>query len=247
MSVFLFFFWRECDFWEFGKMFDLLDTEIHFKIIGGKYILYDRFFSDKSKVFSEKFAKKRILTILRVGFIYPNLMKNIIKIWFLSFFSLLVGILGSSWANGVPGQTNSERYGILNQQEQNILDPMKDQKDTWRKGAQDAIRSSDGNDKHRIDNLINSDAEITTQDDAQNRLLQVIWRLVNYALGLVSLISFVLLLVAGFTMVTNAGDDKAQEEGKKTLLKIARAIAGIAVSWLIISFIFWLIEQIVGK
>ena len=174
-------------------------------------------------------------------------MKNIIKIWFLSFFSLLVGILGSSWANGVPGQTNSERYGILNQQEQNILDPMKDQKDTWRKGAQDAIRSSDWNDKHRIDNLINSDAEITTQDDAQNRLLQVIWRLVNYALGLVSLISFVLLLVAGFTMVTNAGDDKAQEEGKKTLLKIARAIAGIAVSWLIISFIFWLIEQIVGK
>lgn len=156
-------------------------------------------------------------------------------------------MLGSSWASGVPGQTDSERYGILNQQEQNILDPMKDQKDTWRKGAQDAIRSSDGNDKHRIDNLINSDAEITTQDDAQNRLLQVIWRLVNYALELVSLISFVLLLVAGFTMVTNAGDDKAQEEGKKTLLKIARAIGGIAVSWLIISFIFWLIEQIVGK
>ena len=163
---------------------------------------------------------------------------------------MLGGILGSSWANGnimVPGQTDTAKYGILNQQEQNILDPMKDQKDTWRKGAQDAIRSSDGNDKHRIDNLINSDAEITTQDDAQNRLLQVIWRLVNYALGLVSLISFVLLLVTGFTMVTNAGDDKAQEEGKKTLLKIARAIGGIAVSWLIISFIFWLIEQIIGK
>ena len=205
---------------------------------GGYDILYTTYF---------KFAKKGILTILEVGFIYPNLMKNIIKIWFLSFFSLLVGMLGTSWANRVPGKTNSERYGILNQQEQNILDPMKDQKDTWRKGAQDAIRSSDGNDKHRIDNLINSDAEITTQDDAQTRLLQVIWRLVNYALGLVSLISFVLLLVAGFTMVTNAGDDKAQEEGKKTLLKIARAIGGIAVSWLIISFIFWLIEQIVGK
>jgi hypothetical protein len=71
--------------------------------------------------------------------------------------------------------------------------------------------------------------------------------MVNYALGLVGLISFVLLIVAGITMVTNAGDDKAQEEGKKTLLKIARAIVGIAVSWLIISFIFWLIEQIVGK
>lgn len=71
--------------------------------------------------------------------------------------------------------------------------------------------------------------------------------MVNYALGLVGLISFVLLIVAGITMVMNAGDDKAQEEGKKTLLKIARAIAGIAVSWLIISFIFWLIEQIVGK
>ena len=124
---------------------------------------------------------------------------------------------------------------------------MKDQKDTWRKGAQDAIKSSDGNDNYKIDNLINSDTEITSQWEAQTRLLQTIWRMVNYALGLVGLISFVLLIVAGITMVTNAGDDKAQEEGKKTLLKIARAIAGIAVSWLIISFIFWLIEQIVGK
>lgn len=40
---------------------------------------------------------------------------------------------------------------------------MKDQKDTWRKGAQDAIKSSDGNDNYKIDNLINSDTEITSQ------------------------------------------------------------------------------------
>lgn len=177
-------------------------------------------------------------------------MKNIIKIWFLSFFASMMGMVGMTSANSsitVPGKTSSQIYGILNQEEQNIVDPMKDQKDTWRKWAQDAIRSSDGNDNYKIDNLINSDAEITSQDDAQGRLLQTIWRLVNYALGLVSLISFILLIVAGFTMVTNAGDDKAQEEWKKTLLKIARAIGGIAVSWLIISFIFWLIEQIVGK
>ena len=31
--------------------------------------------------------------------------------------------------------------------------------------------------------------------------------MINYALGLVGLISFVLLIVAGITMVTNAGDD----------------------------------------
>ena len=171
-----------------------------------------------------------------------------IKIWFLWLFALLlVGVGNSSFALQVPGATDATKYQILNQQEDNILDMMKDQKDTWRKGAQDAIKSSDGNDNYKIDNLINSDTEITSQWEAQTRLLQTIWRMVNYALGLVGLISFVLLIVAGITMVTNAGDDKAQEEGKKTLLKIARAIAGIAVSWLIISFIFWLIEQIVGK
>ena len=171
-----------------------------------------------------------------------------IKIWFLWLFALLlVGLENSSFALQVPWVTNATKYQILNQQEDNILDTMKDQKDTWRKGAQDAIKSRDGNDNYKIDNLINSDTEITSQWEAQTRLLQMIWRMVNYALGLVGLISFVLLIVAGITMVTNAGDDKAQEEGKKTLLKIARAIAGIAVSWLIISFIFWLIEQIVGK
>ncbi len=140
-----------------------------------------------------------------------------IKIWFFGLFALLlVGLGNSSFALQVPGATDATKYQILNQQEDNILDTMKDQKDTWRKGAQDAIKSSDGNDNYKIDNLINSDTEITSQWEA-------------------------------ITMVTNAGDDKAQEEGKKTLLKIARAIAGIAVSWLIISFIFWLIEQIVGK
>ena len=171
-----------------------------------------------------------------------------IKIWFLWLFALLlVGLENSSFALQVPWVTDATKYQILNQQEDNILDTMKDQKDTWRKGAQDAIKSHDGNDNYKIDHLINSDTEITSQWEAQTRLLQTIWRMVNYALGLVGLISFVLLIVAGITMVTNAGDDKAQEEGKKTLLKIARAIAGIAVSWLIISFIFWLIEQIVGK
>ena len=49
-------------------MLDLLDTEIHFKIIGGKYILYDRFFSEKSKVFAEKFAKKIKVSILKIVF-----------------------------------------------------------------------------------------------------------------------------------------------------------------------------------
>lgn len=76
---------------------------------------------------------------------------------------LLVGLGNSSFALQVPGATDSTKYQILNQQEDNILDTMKDQKDTWRKGAQDAIKSSDGNDNYKIDNLINSDTEITSQ------------------------------------------------------------------------------------
>ena len=34
----------------------------------GKYILYDRFFSEKSKVFAEKFAKKMKVSILKIVF-----------------------------------------------------------------------------------------------------------------------------------------------------------------------------------
>ena len=39
-----------------------------FYTIGGKYILYDRFFYRKSKVFAEKFAKKTKVSILKIVF-----------------------------------------------------------------------------------------------------------------------------------------------------------------------------------
>ena len=73
---------------------------------------------------------------------------------------------------------------------------------------------------------------------------KLIKRLINYALGLVSLIALIILLIAGVQMATAAGDDKKFWAGKASLLKVARAIWWIAVSWLIINFIFWIIEVI---
>lgn len=51
---------------------------------------------------------------------------------------LLLGIclvMQASFANGiaVPGKTSSQIYEVLNHDEAEIIDPMKDQKDTWRK------------------------------------------------------------------------------------------------------------------
>lgn len=160
---------------------------------------------------------------------------------------LLLGIclvMQASFANGiaVPGKTSSQIYEVLNHDEAEIIDPMKDQKDTWRKWAQDAIRAEDGS--HKIDGLINSENEISTQAEANLRLLQTIWRMINRALGFVSLIAFGLLIFAGVKMVTGAGDEKAQSAWRETLIKIVRAIGGLALSWMIISFIFWLINTL---
>lgn len=170
-------------------------------------------------------------------------MALIKKIWLFSLW--LLCMFQVSFANGiaVPGKTASQLYEVLNQEESEIIDPMQDQKDVWRKGAQDAIRAEDGS--YKIDRLINSEAEIVTQAEANVRVLQTIWRLVNRALSFVSIIAFAILIFAGVKMVTGAGDEKAQWEWKAALMKIVRAIIGIALSWAIISFIFWTVSFIV--
>lgn len=111
--------------------------------------------------------------------------------------------------------------------------------ESMRQGAYDVIKSE--NHQYEITNLIDAKDKVTTQADATTRTLNLIKRMINFALGLVSLIALIILIIAGVKMATAAGDDKQFGAGKAALTKVSRAIAGIALSWLIINGIFRLI------
>lgn len=110
-----------------------------------------------------------------------------------------------------------------------------------REGTKDIIKNRAG---ETINNLIETKEDITNQTSATNKVLKLIKRLINFALGLASLISLIILIRAGIQMLTAAGDDSKFNAGKAALGKVSKALLGIAVSWMIISGIFWLISQI---
>ncbi|RKW23512.1 hypothetical protein D8B45_03290 [Candidatus Gracilibacteria bacterium] len=159
------------------------------------------------------------------------------RLFQISIVLLLSSVSASTFANNLINKTKLNE--ILTTDQKEIIKDIGDQ-DALREGAYNAIHS----DNQKIKNLINSNDQIKTQKDAEKKTFKLIKRLINYALGLVSLIALIILLIAGVQMATAAGDDKKFGAGKASLLKVARAIGGIAVSWLIINFIFWIIEVI---
>ena len=80
--------------------------------------------------------------------------------------------------------------------------------------------------------------------DAGGSLIDVIKNTLNWILGMLSLIVFVLLLWWGFQMVTAAGDDKKFSAGQTILKQAGIGLAFIAASWLIVSIIFWVISGV---
>lgn len=75
-------------------------------------------------------------------------------------------------------------------------------------------------------------------------LIGVITNLVNYGLGLLSLITLLVLLYGGFQMVTAAGDSKKYESGFEILKQAGIGLAFIFLSWFFISFVFFLLGNV---
>jgi hypothetical protein len=75
------------------------------------------------------------------------------------------------------------------------------------------------------------------------KTLQIIRNLVNYALGLVSLVALIYLIYHGILILTAMGDDKRYKEGLKGIQFAAIALIGIGLSWIVISTIFWMINK----
>lgn len=82
-----------------------------------------------------------------------------------------------------------------------------------------------------------------TNDVAKISDLKVVFEnVVGYALGMASIVLFILLLVAGFKYITSGGDPKATEGAKKTLTSAVIGLVVILISYLILV----LIETITG-
>lgn len=85
---------------------------------------------------------------------------------------------------------------------------------------------------------------IADHQTALNSTMSIIKNIINYALGLLSFIALVYLIYHWILMVTAAWDDTQYKKWMKWLRLAAIAITGIWLSWLIVSFIFWLIDYV---
>lgn len=67
---------------------------------------------------------------------------------------------------------------------------------------------------------------------------------INRVLGLLALIALIICLWAGFKMLTAAGDAKAYGDGFTMLRQAGTGLIMIGISWLLVSFVFWVINII---
>ena len=73
-------------------------------------------------------------------------------------------------------------------------------------------------------------------------LLDAVKKAINRVLGLLALIALVICLWAGWKMLTAAGDAKAYGDGFTMLRQAGTGLVMIGISWLLVSFIFWVIN-----
>ena len=77
-------------------------------------------------------------------------------------------------------------------------------------------------------------------------LIVTIRTAINWVLGMLSLVALVLCLYAGFLMMTSSGDENKYKKGVGIMKWAAIGLAIIALSWLIVSLIFWVINGSIG-
>lgn len=95
-----------------------------------------------------------------------------------------------------------------------------------------------------IDNLV-FDQPIADSQTAQSQTLSFVRNIVNYFLWLVSFIALIYLIYHGYLMATAAWDDGQFSQGQQGIKYAAIAIAGMALSWFVVSMIFAVLDWII--
>lgn len=81
-----------------------------------------------------------------------------------------------------------------------------------------------------------------TEENQEDSLIHTIRKAINWVLGLLSFICLCLVLYAGFLMLTSGWDSKKYESWFTIIKNASIWLAIIAVSWLIVSLIFYVIN-----
>ena len=92
--------------------------------------------------------------------------------------------------------------------------------------------------------LVWTDQKITKHEEAFNKILKTIQNIVNYTLWILWVIALIYLIIHGFMILTAAWDDSKTKKWFKWIKNAFLAIAWIWLSWIIISFILWLINTL---
>ena len=79
-------------------------------------------------------------------------------------------------------------------------------------------------------------------DFTDDSLITTIRTAINWVLWMLSLVALVIALYAGFLMMTSGGDEKKYQKWVGLLKWAGIWLAIIALSWLIVSLIFWVIN-----
>ena len=108
-----------------------------------------------------------------------------------------------------------------------------------RQGSRFAIESPD---QTSLINIINDN--INWFDQAQNDTLWLIKNIINILLGFLSLIILIYLIYEGYLIVTAGTNEDQYKSAVGKLKNAAIAIAGIATSRFIVSFIFFVVNSI---
>lgn len=160
-------------------------------------------------------------------------MKKLITVLWIIIFSLW-GL--SLWQEQNVPTKNSWLRNIFNTEINKIITPPSS--NAMIEGTYAGIKGE----KHKITDITEWWNKITSQEDATNRTIATIHRLINWALWLVALVALIVLIFWGIQMVTAAWDDWKFKSWQKALKKTAIWITWIAISRLIVSFIFRLID-----
>lgn len=109
--------------------------------------------------------------------------------------------------------------------------------DPLRQGAQFVVQSPDGGSSvglYKTDN-------VPTYKETEDNVVETIKTAVNIALGFVTLLVLLLLIIEGIKIVVAWTDTEQYKKSIRRTRNYAIAIAGIALSRLILTFIFYVI------
>ncbi len=81
----------------------------------------------------------------------------------------------------------------------------------------------------------------------KDSLITTVKSFVNWVLRILGLIALMVLLWGGFQMLTAAGDENKYKQGFTILKQAGIGLAFIALAWLMVSLIFWLLGLITGS